>query len=303
MWHRRPARVLQFNTGEAPVPQNIGCCYDAAMRDLNGMIVVITGASSGIGAALARTLDRAEARLVLAARREDRLNALNTDLGNRHVVIPADVSKQDDCERLIERSIAALGRIDTLVCNAGYGIYPLVHETTPADVRAIFATNVYGTTDCIYAAMPHMLKQPITDGWRGQVMIVSSAAARRAVPYLGVYSATKAAQLSIAEAMRVELRPMRVAVTSVHPIMTTTEFGEQAERTSNIKLPRGGGGFMTQTAEHVVERMRKAIQRPTAEVWPSRMSRLALGLGTLMPRWVDRAMRKFRENIEAENRS
>lgn len=270
------------------------------MRNLRDMVVVITGASSGIGAALARELHAGGARLVLAARRGEKLEALNVELGGGHLVIRADVAVQAECEGLIERAFDRFGRIDTLVANAGYGIYPRVHQTRPAEVRAIFATNVFGTTDCIHAAVPRMLDQPLRDGWRGQVMIVSSAAARRAVPFLGVYSATKAAQLSIAEAMRVELRPQRLAVTSVHPIMTRTEFGDTAERASAIRLPRDAG-MMVQSVEHVARRMRRAIEEPTAEVWPSRMSRVLLGLGTLMPGSTDRALRRYRERIEQEN--
>jgi short-subunit dehydrogenase len=132
-------------------------------------------------------------------------------------------------------------------------------------------------------------------------MIVSSAAARRATPYLGPYSATKAAQLSIAEAMRVELKPAKIAITSIHPIMTKTEFGRVAESTGQIKLPRGDA--FTQSVDHVAKRMVAAIEKPTAEVWPSRSSRWVLGAATLMPRVVDRMMTKFRRDVEAENRT
>jgi len=270
------------------------------MRTLKDMTVVITGASAGIGAELARQLSAKGARLALTARRRDRLDALNAELGGRHAVIVADVSRQEDCRRLVDESFAALGSIDTLVCNAGFGLYPPVHETTPAEVRELFATNVYGTTDCIYAAVPRMLQQPIRDGWRGQVMIVSSAAARRGVPYLGVYSATKAAQLSVAESMRVELRPQRLAVTSVHPIMTKTEFGDAAEARGRIKLPRGNDA-MTQTVGHVARRMVAAIERPRPEVWPSRLVGVGLSFATLLPGIADRMLAKYRRDVEKAN--
>ena len=270
-------------------------------RNLQDMAVVITGASAGIGEALARVLSAGGARLVLSARRRDRLDALNTMLGGRHTVVPADVSRREDCDALIAASFAALGRIDTLVLNAGYGIYPRVHDTPPDDARAIFATNFFGTTDCVHAAVPRMLKQDLRDGWRGQVMIVSSIAARRAVPYLGFYSATKAAQLSIAEAMRVELSPQKLAVTSVHPAMTRTEFGKVAEQGGGIKLPRGGDRF-TQTAEHVARRMAAAIARPRPELWPSRPTRVLFPMMGWVPGWIDRGLALYRRRVEAENR-
>ncbi|HEV2295626.1 MAG TPA: SDR family oxidoreductase [Tepidisphaeraceae bacterium] len=268
------------------------------LRNLQDMIVVITGASAGIGKALAKALSRRGAKLVLAARREKRLESLNASLGGGHLTVVTDVANREDCQRLIERALQQFGRIDTLVCNAGYGYYRLVQNTTPDDVRKIFATNVFGTTDCIAAAMPHLLDQPLRDNYRAQVMIVSSAAARRTPPYLGVYGATKAAQLSIAEAMRVELRPKGIAVTSVHPIMTATEFARVARAGGDVNIPRSG---MSQTVEQVVSAMVSAIERPRAEVWPHRMSRWGLGLATLAPGIADRALHRYLRRVAAVN--
>src|SRR5262245_26754516 len=179
-----------------------------AQRTLKDMVVVITGASAGIGKALAEQLGGAGAKLVLSARRTDRLEELNRALGGGNLVIPADVSKPEDCRALIEQTVQRLGRIDTLVCNAGYGIYKRVAQTSLDDTRAIFAANVFGTTDCIHYALPAMGRQEPRDGLRGQIMIVSSCVARRGIPFLGMYSATKAAQMALSEALRVELQPM-----------------------------------------------------------------------------------------------
>jgi short-subunit dehydrogenase len=269
-------------------------------REIRDMVVVITGASAGIGKALAEALAPRGAKLVLAARRGDRLDTLSAQLGGGHLAVVTDVARREDCERLIARSVEHFGRIDTLVLNAGYGYYRLVADTTPDDVRRIFATNVFGTTDCIAAAAPHLLRQEVRGGgYRAQVMIVSSAAARRSPPYLGVYGATKAAQLSVAEAMRVELRPQRIAVTSVHPIMTSTEFGQVAETFGDVKIPRSG---VSQTVEQVAAAMVRAIERPRPEVWPHRMSRWGLGFATLAPGLVDRALNRYRRRVAAANR-
>jgi short-subunit dehydrogenase len=269
-------------------------------RALKDMTVVITGASAGIGKALAEALDARGAKLVLCARRKEKLDELNAALGGRHRVVPADVSQQADCERLIATSLQSLGRIDTLVCNAGYGFYFRVQDTMRQQLEQIFATNVLGTTDCIHAAVPAMLQQPVRDGYRAQVMIVSSFVARRAVPMLGMYSATKAAQLSIAEALRVEVKGGRVAVTTVHPIMTRTDFGSSAEAMGEIRLPRDGDA-VTQTVEHVARRMVRAIERPAPEVWPSRPSRWIASLATLLPRVMDRGMSSYFRKLQAAN--
>ena len=261
-------------------------------RLLDGMVVVITGASAGIGRALAEEMSRRGARLVLAARRLDRLEELNRALGNRHLCIRTDVSRRDECEALVAAAADQFGRIDTLVCNAGYGILRTVAQTTPEQMQEIFQANVFGTTDCVRAAVPHMLRQAPAGRWRGQVMVVSSAVARRAIPFFGAYSATKAAQLSLAEAMRVELRRQRIAVTTVHPIGTDTEFGAAAAaRAGGGRIARIPGEYR-QSAAKVAQKMARAIERPVPEVWPFAPARWALIAGTLVPRWVDRLLAK-----------
>ncbi len=272
------------------------------MRDLRGMVVVITGASAGIGAALARSLHKQNASLVLAARRIEKLQQLNEELKNEHLIVQADVSKTEDCEKIIHQTIDRHRRIDTLVANAGYGLYDTVDQTTPQQMREIFSTNVFGTTDLIYHAAQKMMHQRIDDGYRGQVMIISSVCGRRGVPYLGAYSATKAAQLSIAEAMRVELADKKIAVTSVHPIMTKTDFGKTAESAGKITLPQSQRDWITQPVEHVARRMVEAIVNPRPEVWPSVISRWLIGLGTLAPSWVDRMMKNYHDQVTRHNR-
>jgi short-subunit dehydrogenase len=131
-------------------------------------------------------------------------------------------------------------------------------------------------------------------GYRGQIVIVSSAAARRGLPYFGVYSATKAAQLSIAEALRVELKPDQIAVTSVHPIGTQTEFFAVAQEKGGMKMPPPGTGEVRQSASTVARKIVRAIERPRPELWPMRPARWGLAFATLMPGVVDGIMGKYR---------
>ena len=247
------------------------------------MTIAITGASSGIGAALARHLHASGAQLVLCARRMDRLQELAIELPGARIIV-ADVSKPEDCAALI----AAVPELDTLVCNAGYGLAKPICVTTEDDWLALLRTNVFGTTACITAAVPVVRQRPLRHGWRGQIVIVSSALARRGRPDGGAYAATKAAQLSISEALRVELTADQIAVTSVHPIATTTEFATVAVGwKTGSREPR-------QTAEHVARCIANAIIRPRPEVWPHRLSRWGLSLATLWPSLLDGYFRRRR---------
>lgn len=271
-------------------------------RTLQDMVVLITGASAGIGRSLAVALDSAGCRLALCARREDRLSELNASLGGRHLVICADVGVPDDCRRAVSDTVTRFGRLDTLVCNAGYGIYKLVAETEADEVRTMFNIDVVGTTECIRHAVPVMARQELRDGWRGQIMIVSSAAARCGTPFIGVYSGAKAAQLAIADAMRIELRDQQIAVTTVHPTPTKSEFRETAERLGNSRIPSLERFVKSQTAELVAANMVKAIARPAHEVWPLARARWMLGIAVLIPFLRDRALARYYDAVVQFNR-
>jgi short-subunit dehydrogenase len=187
-----------------------------------------------------------------------------------------------------------------LVCNAGYGLVRRVAETTPAEMRRIFEVNVFGTTDLIHAAVPVMLKQEPREGLRGHIVLVSSAAARRGLPFFGAYSATKAAQLSIAEGARLELRPQRIAVSSVHPIGTDSDFFTTAAAVSRTRIPKRHGIEVHQTPEKVARKVVDGIERPRrVEVWPMPVARWGLSLATLMPRVVDRLLYYRKPSREA----
>ena len=272
-------------------------------RTLRDSIVLITGASAGIGRALAIELHRRGAKLALAARRLDRLEMLVAELGGDHLTLKADVAIAADCVRIVDQTVRHFGRLDTLVCNAGYGLVRRVHEMSEAELLAIFRTNVVGTNECIRAAVSLIKQNEIQNGYRGQIMIVSSAAARRGLPFLGAYAGTKAFQLSLAEAARVELQADKIAVTSVHPVGTDSDFLTAAESLSGAKIDVPGRRGMHQTAELVARKMADAIERPRAELWPHRMSRYGLSLATLWPTLGDRLMRKSLTEIEAKQRA
>lgn len=271
-------------------------------RELKESVVVITGASAGIGKVLAERLHARGCKLVLAARRIEKLEALNRSLGGAHLCLQVDVSRPDDCSMLIEESVEQFGRIDTLVCNAGYGLVRRVDEMSTAELHQLINTNIVGTTEPIRHAVPVLRKNEIRDGWRGQIVIVSSAAARRGLPFFGAYAATKAAQLSLAESARVELADERIAVTSVHPIGTRTEFIEAAERISHKPIESPKRTPFRQSAQAVADAIVRSIRKPRAEVWPMRSSRWGLAFAAFFPRVADHFMRKSFRDISKHQR-
>jgi short-subunit dehydrogenase len=265
------------------------------MPAIENKVVAIAGASSGIGAALAVDLARRGARLVLAARRTDKLaqvsaQCLAAGAAAAHVVtLTCDVARRADVDRLVAHAVSAFGRLDVMVANAGYGMLAKIHEMTEAEFDEIFATNVKGTWYAMQAAAEAMLKQQPTAGekWRGHIIAVSSGAARRGLPLYGAYSMTKAAQLSLAEAMRVELRRQRIYVSTVHPLTTRTEFFDVATSKSRM---RSSGLGRAQTAEAVARKITGLIRRPRPELWPAFLSRYLLVLAALSPRLGDWSM-------------
>jgi len=268
------------------------------------MVTAIAGASSGIGRALAVNLAERGGKLVLGARRLDRLQALareiDGEIGRDHYCRRIDVSHPEDCRELISAAVEKFGRIDTLVCNAGYGFARPLECMSGEDIRRIFDTNLFGTIECCRVAISAMKKQELRDGFRGQLMIVSSACARRGLPYFSIYAATKAAQLSLAEGLRIELKPLDIAVTSVHPVLCETDFFSTATDLSGMSpaaLAQGG----KQSPQVVASRMTRAIERPCRELWPKPMSRLSLNLAAMLPAMTDKVMCRIRDKMQRDH--
>jgi len=187
-------------------------------------VLLITGASSGIGAATARRAAETGYRLVLAARREDRLRELAEELGGsqRAIAVRCDVSDWKDDQALAQAAIDSFGRLDAVFANAGFGAQRGFLEESVEHWRSMVLTNVLGTALTIRATLPHLLERG-----SGHYLITSSVAGRRVLPG-SLYSATKWAVTAIGEALRSELRQMRentgIRVTLIEPGMTDTEF-------------------------------------------------------------------------------
>jgi short-subunit dehydrogenase len=186
--------------------------------EIDKAVCIVTGASSGIGAATARQLSGLGASVVLAARRTDRIEDLARDLPDS-LAVATDVTVSGEIERLVARTIDTFGRVDVLVNNAGQGLHVPLEELDPVDLRAVFELNVVAPLVGMQTVLPAM---QASGG--GAVVNVSSATSLRIFPGLGGYSATKAALNMISQVARLEFDSTGIVVSVVYPSVTATEF-------------------------------------------------------------------------------
>jgi NADP-dependent 3-hydroxy acid dehydrogenase YdfG len=181
-------------------------------------VFLITGASSGIGAATARHAAREGYRLVLAARSEDRIAALAHELGeDRALAVRCDVTEWEDQQHMVSEALAAFGQLDVVFANAGFGAPRGFLESDVEHWRAMVLTNVYGAALTIRATLPAVRET------RGHVLLTGSVAGRRALPG-SLYSATKWAVTAMGESLRLEVDGTGVRVTLIEPGMVDTPF-------------------------------------------------------------------------------
>ncbi|MDR3496546.1 MAG: SDR family oxidoreductase [Ancalomicrobiaceae bacterium] len=200
---------------------------------ISGKSIVITGASSGLGAAAARHLARAGAKVVLGARRIDRLEALARELALPQGAVRAtDVTSADDVKALVDAAIALYGRIDVIINNAGLMPHSPLERGKVADWDRMIDVNIKGVLYGIAAVLPHMTAQK-----SGHIINVSSVAGHKVRPGATVYAATKHAVRVISEGLRQEVKPYNIRTTIVSPGMVATELPDSitepdvAERT------------------------------------------------------------------------
>lgn len=252
--------------------------------NLAGAVVAVTGASSGIGRETALEFARAGAQVSLSARRLERLEAVAEAvraLGAGCFVMALDVTEAAEVRRFVESTLARFGRLDVLVNNAGFGVRGRVEDTPPADYERLMRVNFLGTVHGCQAALPLMKRQG-----RGVLINVSSVVGHRALPGGAAYAASKAAQISLTESLRAELRGTGVHACSVHPIGTATEFAEVASRESGGR--ESGPLGPQQSATAVARAIVRCARRPRPEVYPYPAARLLVWLNALAPGVVDR---------------
>lgn len=196
---------------------------------LNNQVALITGASSGIGQAIAQTFAQAGAHLVVVARREERLQQL-ADLaqqaGRQCKIVVGDVRQPEVAQQAVEAAFASFGQLDILVNNAGIGRYVDLVNATVDDYDAMMDTNMRSTFLFTHAAVPRLLQQK-----RGTIIVISSMAGVMGFPGEAIYCSTKFAQVGFALAMERELRPHGIRVGIVQPGGVKTEFAIGTGRT------------------------------------------------------------------------
>jgi NADP-dependent 3-hydroxy acid dehydrogenase YdfG len=182
-------------------------------------VVIVTGASSGIGAATARAAARAGARVVLAARREERIRELAAELGGGAIAVRCDVTDRIQVDALAQAALDAFGRIDVLVNNAGQGLQSSVEDLALDDLRAVLELNLVAPLAMMQAVLPAMRAQG-----SGSIVNVSSGTTFADVPGTGGYVASKIALERLSAIARAELEGTGIAVSTLIPFATSTEF-------------------------------------------------------------------------------
>jgi hypothetical protein len=240
-------------------------------------VALITGASAGLGVEFARQLSARGHRLVLAARRKDRLDTLAKELGNARAVA-IDLSKKDAAAKLLADVEAAGEQIEVLVNNAGFGLIGAFAELDAKRLRQMIDLNVGTLTDFCRAVAPQMIARK-----SGGILNVASTAAFQPGPKMAVYFATKAFVLSLTEALHEELKPHGVSVTCLCPGPTRTEFGEVAGF--------GGNGMFDRVAmesPEVVKAGLEGLDRNHAVVVPGVVNKIGAASTRFAPRSVVR---------------
>ncbi len=250
--------------------------------DPRNKVVIITGASAGIGAATAQLFAAAGARLVLAARSREPLERLAATLPGRPLVVPTDVADPAQCRALVSRALEAHGRSDILINNAGVGLAGPVAELSPADLERALAVDLLGPLLLIQAALPGMRAQG-----SGQIINVSTVLAAQPLPYLGGYAAAKAALERLSEALRMELRGSGVAVSVVRPGTTRTGFGGNRLGSGSERRRVAPKGV---PPEAVARAILHAARHEPRRAYVRPADRLALLAGALLPGLVERLL-------------
>lgn len=230
---------------------------------IKGKAVIVTGASSGIGEATAREFGKEGAKVVLAARRVERLESLADEIkglgtGAEALVVQSDLSKLEDIKTLVDQTLERFGRIDVLVNNAGFGRLDWLEKLDPVkDIRAQFDVNVLGVIQTTRQALPVMIRQRA-----GHVINMCSMAGLVATPTYTVYAACKHAVHGFSEALRREVKPWGIDVSMIYPGGVTTEFGQHAgiNRKTKATTPQ----WLLLSAEDVGRAVVQLVRSPRA---------------------------------------
>ena len=253
---------------------------------MKGKVVIITGASSGIGLALARCFAAAGAKLCLAARSADKLQEIAQELaalGQPPLVVPTDVSKEEDCRLMVEACVAHFGRIDVLINNAGISMRAMFKDLDLQVIHRLMDVNFWGTVYCTKYALPHLLAA------KGSVVGVSSIAGFKGLAARTGYSASKFAMQGFLETIRIEHLHDGLHVMVFAPGFTASNIRHTAltaNGSAQGETPRNEEKMMS--AEKVAAYLLKGIRKRKAQMVLTLQGKALVGINKFFPRWVDK---------------
>lgn len=267
-------------------------------------VVIVTGASSGIGRAIALQLAGQGAKVAIAARRAERLEQVAAECrqrGGEALAVPTDVGEETQCKTLVEKTVAAFGRLDMLINNAGLAVVALLREYPDLHLfRHVMEVNFYGAVHCTYHALPHLMQS------RGRILAVSSLGGKGGLPFNTSYTASKYALHGFYDSLRMELRRHGVSVTVVCPYWVITEFHEAYLNKDGLPRGKQGRALYTKkmmTAERCAEiTLRAAYKRQRESLMGP--GRLLEWLKLIAPDLLDRlAVKTILEPIARRTRA
>ena len=253
------------------------------MTDFKDKVVLITGASSGIGLACAKAFSARGAKLVLSARDRERLDRAATEIGGDVLTVVGDVSKEDDCRRMVSGAVERFGRLDILINNAGISMRSLFKDTDLDVIRQLMDINFWGTVYCTKFALPHVLEA------KGAMVMVSSIAGYRGLPARTGYSASKHAMQGFWETLRTEHLKDDIHLMLVCPGFTASNIRKTALDGQGVKQgesPREEKKMMS--AETVADHILKGLKSKRRQVILTTQGKLAVWMNKLFPGWMDK---------------
>lgn len=251
-------------------------------------VVVVTGASSGIGRSLSIEFARNGYNVVAAARKLDQLQSVKKDIetaGGKALIVATDVSKESDCERLIAETLAKFGRIDVLINNAGISMRAVFEKTDLNVIRQLMDINFWGTVYCTKFALPHLLKS------KGSVVGISSIAGKKGLPGRTGYSASKFAMEGFLETLRTENLKTGLHVLVACPGFTASNIRNTAlaaDGNTQGESPRDEKKMMQ--PEEVARRIYKAVEGRKRDIIMTRDGKLTVFLNKFFPAMMDKVV-------------
>ena len=251
---------------------------------INEKVVIVTGASSGIGESTAREFARAGAITVLAARRVERLKRLEDEIeemGGQALAVPTDLTDLDEITNLVRTTLSKYGRIDILANIAGWGLYDWFEELSPSELRQSYEVNVIGLAELTRQVIPSMKAQR-----SGFILNMSSYVSRISVPPLTVYASTKYAIEGLTDGLRRALAPWGITVIRIHPSSVSgTEFNKNVVRPGKVEYSAVPIGRISR--ERLARHLVALIEKPRRALFISRLYEVPVLLNKSFPGFVD----------------